>query len=181
VAAASFQRTRTMFSSRTFRTGYAVGCILSSVRWSSLWLVTAPRHFGGRQEYFRCPGSDRRVSVGLVRLSWAASTPIAVGSGKAGVRPRAAIPLGARNGLHRPKRTLISLVARSHRDWRDQRWPHSLPLSAGHRERLLHHGAMICKSSTRTATYCLLTTVVSSTATSPTTLTRMAAPALTAQ
>jgi hypothetical protein len=111
----------------------------------------------------------------------AESAPTKVASGRTGVRAKAAIPLRARNGLHRPKRTLISLVARSHRDWRDQRWPHSLPPSAGHRERLLHHGAMICKSSTRTATYCLLTTVVSSTATSPTTLTRMAAPALTAQ
>jgi hypothetical protein len=40
---------------------------------------------------------------------------------------------------------------------------------------------MIRKSSILTATYCLLTTVVSSTATSPTTLTRMAAPALTVQ
>jgi hypothetical protein len=49
------------------------------------------------------------------------------------------------------------------------------------RERFLHHAAMIRKSSTLAATYCLLTTVVSSTATSPTTLIRMAAPALTVQ
>ena len=49
------------------------------------------------------------------------------------------------------------------------------------RERLLHHAVMICKSSTLTKTYCLLTTVVSNTATSPTTLTRIAEPALTVQ
>jgi hypothetical protein len=29
----------------------------------SFWLVTEPRHFGGRQWYFRCPRTDRRVSV----------------------------------------------------------------------------------------------------------------------
>ena len=39
----------------------------------------------------------------------------------------------------------------------------------------------IRESSTRTATYCLLTTVVSNTATSPPTLTFMEAPALTVQ
>ena len=49
------------------------------------------------------------------------------------------------------------------------------------RGRFLHHAVMIRKSATLTATYCLLTTVVSNTATSPTTLTRMVAPALTVQ
>lgn len=29
----------------------------------TLWLVAQPRHFGGRQWYFQCPRSDRRVSV----------------------------------------------------------------------------------------------------------------------
>lgn len=67
-----------------------------------------------------------------------------------------------------------------HRDWRRQRWPHSFRYP-----RAIHEASFITvkirESSTRTAIYCLLTTVVSSTATSPTTLTRMAAPALTVQ
>ena len=49
------------------------------------------------------------------------------------------------------------------------------------RERLLHHAVMIGKSSTPTGAYCSLTTIVSNAATSPTTATRIAAPALTVQ
>ena len=51
----------------------------------------------------------------------------------------------------------------------------------GIRERFLHHAVMIGKSSTPTGTYCLLTTIVSNAATSPTTSTRIATPALTVQ
>ena len=81
------------------------------------------------------------------------------------MRPRAAIPLEARNAL--PPETDVGHAR--------FRYPRAI------RERLLHPTIMIRKSSTLTATYCLLTTVVSNTATSPTTLTRMAAPAFTVQ
>jgi hypothetical protein len=65
------------------------------------------------ERYLRTPDgrSRRRADIAvrsLGRLSWAESRPRRVASGRTGVSAKAAIPLRARNTLHRPKHVFIS-------------------------------------------------------------------------